>query len=205
MAEDNDVNLLPPVDVALDARAVMGSIDLDPWSSPDQNLLVQSARYYNRHQESVDDICAQDWTSRGENRVFMVGIRAKDTRRMMHKLLREYRVGRVKEAIVWIQNNETLARLPWLWNFPICIPFKRLRPCWRNDDINQFRNFSPAVWSFVAYLPPTESAAEYQSKLARFSAVFSDKGRIILAEDAGSDEWEKGYTANTGHAFNYRG
>jgi hypothetical protein len=199
-----EADLLPPQDVVLAARSVMGSIDLDPWSCPDQNLLVQSARYFNRHQEDLDDICSRDWESRGERRAFMIAKGAKDTKRLLHKLLREYRVGRVKEAVVWIQHNESLARLPWLWNFPLCIPFKRLRPCWRIDDLDEFRTFSPAVWSFVAYLPPTESSAEYYSKLARFSVAFAGKGRVIVTEDSGSDDWEAGYRKATGHAYSYR-
>ena len=205
MAElDSPAELLPPQDVILNARAVMGAIDFDPWSCPDQNLLVQSARYFNRLQENIDDICAQDWNSMGEKRCFMLTRHAKETKRLMHKLLREYRVGRIKEAVVWLQHNESITRMPWLWNFPLCIPYKRLRPCWRDEEIDSFRTFSPAVWSFIAYLPPTESTSEYHTKLARFSVAFSNTGRIVFAEDAGSDDWEKGYLKSTKHAYNYR-
>ena len=160
---DQPTELLPPQDVVLNARAVMGAIDFDPWSSPDQNLLVQSARYYNRLQEDIDDICSRDWKSLGEKRCFMLTRGAKETKRLMHKLLREYRVGRIKEAVVWLQHNESITRMPWIWNFPICIPFKRLRPCWRDEEVDAFRTFSPAVWSFVVYLPFRVNQREYTS------------------------------------------
>ena len=198
-----EIELLPPQDVVLQARAVMGAIDLDPWSCPDQNLLVQSARYYNRCQEDLDDICSRSWDCRGEKRCFMIAKGAKDASRLLHKLRREYQQGTVSEAVIWLQHNESLARLPWIWTFPICIPFKRLRPCWRDEEIDQFRTYSPAVWSLVVYMPPTDNPAEYHNKVARFYSAFSTKGRIVICEDD-SNDWEKGYLKSTGHAFNYR-
>lgn len=200
-----EAELIPPKEVILNARAVMGAIDFDPWSSPDQNLSVGSARYYNRHQEDIDDIIARDWECRGQKRAFMQCVGAKTTRRLMHKLLREYRVGRIKEAVIWMQNNESICRMPWLWNFPICFPFKRLRPLWYHDELDEFRTFSPALWSFIVYMPPTESSVSYHYKIGRFSASLSDIGRVVMADDAGDEEWESGYKIATKHAYNYRG
>ena len=100
METAGNIELLPPQDVVLNSRAVMGAIDLDPWSCPNQNLLVQSARYYNRYQEDLDDICARPWTCRGEKRAFMIGKGAKETKRLLHKLLREYRQGTISEAVL---------------------------------------------------------------------------------------------------------
>ena len=203
METAGNIELLPPQDVVLNSRAVMGAIDLDPWSCPNQNLLVQSARYYNRYQEDLDDICARPWTCRGEKRAFMIGKGAKETKRLLHKLLREYRQGTISEAVIWLQHNESLARLPWIWNFPVCIPFKRLRPCWRDEEIDQFRTYSPAVWSVVFYMPPADTPDQYHYKLARFTQVFKTSGRVIFNEDD-SNDWEAGYQKSSGHVFNYR-
>ena len=209
MAE-SEVELLPPVDVVLAARMVMGSIDLDPWSCTVQNKLVKSGRYFNRDQEDLDDICSRDWESLGERRAFLALKGAKPTRRILNKLLQEYRVGRVKEAVIWLQHSESLSRCPWLWNFPVCIPFKRLRPVWFDDEVETFRSFSPSAWSVVIYLPPSDDAEEYHTRLARFSSAFAEKGRIIhdeiqgLGDIDGDGDWEAGFKKATGHAYNYR-
>lgn len=206
----DETELLPPKDVVLGARMVMGAIDLDPWSSTSQNILVQSGRYFNRDQEELDDICSRDWKSLGERRVFTALKGALPTKRILNKLLREYRVGRVKEAVIWLQHNESLSRCPWLWNFPVCIPYKRLRPVWFNEDFEQFRTFSPSAWSVVVYMPPSDDAEEYHTKVARFSSAFAEKGRIIqdelqgLSDLGGDGDWEAGYKQATGHAYNYR-
>lgn len=206
----DEVELLPPKDVVLSARMVMGSIDLDPWSCTAQNALVQSGRYFNRDQEDLDDICSRDWDSLGQRRVFTALKGATPTKRILNKLLREYRVGRVQEAVIWLQHNESLSRCPWLWNFPVCIPFKRLRPVWFNEDLESFRTFSPSAWSVVVYMPPSDDAEEYHTKLARFSSAFAEKGRIIqdelhgLTDLDGESDWEAGYKQATGHAYNYR-
>ena len=200
------VTISPPQEVVLSARAVMGAIDLDPFGTVDGNRLVQSARYFNRDQEDVDSICAREWTCSEQGRVFIAPIGgAVPTRRLLNKTLREYRNGsNLKEAVIWLSHNESLTRLPWLWNFPLCIPFRRFRPAWYDDETDMFRTVSPAFWSPVIYLPPVSSPQQYDEKVMRFYAAFSGLGRIVHDTVNGSDDWEDAYEHLTGSAFDYR-
>ncbi len=205
-----DVSLIAPADVILGARAVMGSIDLDPYGTVDGNRLINSARYFNRDQEDLDDIVNRSWLFNPDQstRLFVAPFGgAQLTKRLLNKTLRSYRSGDVKEAIIWLPHNESLTRLPWLWNFPICIPFRRLRPCWWDEEKESFKSVSPALWSPVIYLPPTETPALYQDKLFRFHATFCPMGRVILDESSDlqqTDDWEKAYEVVTKRPYDYR-
>ena len=204
------VPIVPPREVVLATRATMGAIDFDPFATVDGNRLVQASRYYNREEEELDDIIARDWDPAGDGRVFIAPVGgAVPTRRLLNKLLREYRSGNsVKEAVIWLAHNESLIRLPWLWTFPICMPFRRFRPTWYDEETNEFRTVSPAFWSPVIYMPPIvdfNAGEQSHDKLARFYTAFSGLGRIVHDTEGGSDDWEKSYKAVTGSAFNYRG
>ena len=204
----NKCDLAPPKEVVLGARSVLGAIDLDPYGTKDINRIVMAARYYDRDSETedFDDVIRKDWKVPGEKRVFVAPpIGAGATRRLMNKTLREYRRGAVSQAVFWISHNESIIRCPWIWDHPICIPFRRLRPVWWCDELETFRTVDPSDWSAIAYLPPTESSDEYYAKLSRFHAVFSAMGRIVVNERSGEGDWEESYRAVTKKPYDYRG
>jgi len=199
-------DLAPPQDVILQARAVMGPIDLDPYSTPVINQLVLAARIYDRDEEEFDSVIARDWEIAGEKRVFVgppVGAGA--TRRLLNKTLREYRAGRVEQAICWIGHNESIIRLPWIHDFPICFPFRRLRPCFYDDELEQFISVSPSDWSAVLYLPPAGSANDFHVRLSRFHVAFSSLGRVVFNQYSGEDDWCAAYRSVMRQPFDYRG
>jgi hypothetical protein len=203
-----DVSLIAPQEVVTGARAVMGGIDLDPFSTVDGNRLINASRYFNKDQEDLSDIANRSWRfSAGQTRIFVAPLGgAKIIKSLLNKTLRAYRIGDVTEAVIWLPNNESLARLPWLWNFPLCIPFRRLRPCWWDEEKEAFKTVSPAYWSPIIYLPPTETPALYQEKLFRFHSAFSHMGRIILDESSDlqrTDDWEDAYKANMRKPFDW--
>jgi|TARA_X000001036_G_scaffold163327_1_gene155005 hypothetical protein len=198
-------DLAPPSSVVQGARSVLGAIDLDPYSTKDINRLVTAARYYDRDEESLDDIIRKQWDVPGEGRVF-VGAPAGAglTRRLLNKTLIEYRAGRISHAVLYIGHNEAIIRSPWLWDFPICFPFRRLRPQWWDDELEVFRGISPADWSAVAYLPPPEPN-QFHTMLSRFHNAFSPVGRVVFNEFSGESDWSDSYKATFGKDYTYRG
>jgi hypothetical protein len=201
----NRCNLAPPKDVVLNAKAVMGAIDLDPYSTADINRLVLAARYYDRDQQELADILRKDWQASGEKRVLVAPpVGAAATRLLINKTLREYRRGGINQAILWLSHNESIIKAPWLWDFPVCIPFRRLRPVWWDDEVETFRGVSPSDWSAIVYLPPPENPAEFQTKLSRFCNVFSAMGRVVFNQFSGEGDWEESYKAIMKKPYNYR-
>lgn len=199
-------DLAPPAEVVLQGRSVLGAVDLDPYSTPILNQLVLAARIYDRDLESLDSILARDWDPPGDRRVFVgppVGAAA--TRRLLNKTLREYRAGRVREAILWIGHNESIIRCPWLFDFPICFPFRRIRPSFYDDELEEFRAVSPSDWSAIAYLPPSDSAMVFHSRLSRFHVAFAPIGRVVFNECSGEGEWEESYKTAMRKPYDYRG
>tara|TARA_B100000902_G_scaffold382919_1_gene421139 strand:+ start:409 stop:1026 length:618 start_codon:yes stop_codon:yes gene_type:complete len=203
MALENRIHLAPPMRVIDAAKAVMGAIDFDPWSSKDINKLVCSAKFIDREKHDLDSVLAQDWDVPGEQRVFVAPAHgAQWSRRLCNKTLREYRKGRITQAVLWLSHNESLTKLPWIWEFPVCIPFRRLRPCYFDDEVESFRPISPSAWTAVVYLPPTDPQ-EFHTKLSRFYNAFFSTGPVIFNEMSGENNWEKAYEVGMKKKYNY--
>jgi hypothetical protein len=205
MGQQHRTRLAPPKDFVLAARSVMGAIDFDAFSNPDINRLVQASRFHHRDEDDFELMLAEPWDLPGEKRVLVAPPMSLVTsRRLINKTLREYRAGRVNQAVFWLSHNETVIRAPWLWDFPACIPFRRLRPCWWDDELEVFRNVALSDWSAVFYLPPPDPVAEFQTRVARFHSVFSSLGRVVFNELSGEGDWEKSYEALLKKPYNYR-
>lgn len=195
----------PPVVIEL-ARAVLGGIDLDPYTTPINNRLTLAGRIYDRDRLDIETVLAQNWEAGEKGRVFIgPPIGAGASRRLINKTLREYRAGRVQEAVIWLGHNETLIRAPWLWDFPLCFPFRRLRPCYYDEELDTFRSIAPSDWSLVAYLPLTGDSAAFHSRLSRFHVAFSSMGRVVFNEYSGEDDWPQTYEIAMKHPYDYRG
>jgi|TARA_R100001163_G_C5064026_1_gene201482 hypothetical protein len=201
----NKCDLAPPAEVIQGARSVLGTIDLDPYSTPDINRAVIASRFYDRDLETLDSIVHKDWECSGEGRVFVgAPTGAALTRRLVNKTLTEYRTGRIDQAVLWLAHNEAIIRLPWLWDFPVCIPFRRLRPQWWDDELETFRGVSPSDWSAIVYLPPPANPSMFQSMLSRFHNVFGAMGRVVFNEYSGQGDWDEAYQALYKKPYDYR-
>lgn len=204
MALEHRLSLAPPPQLVDAAKAVMGAIDFDPWSTRDINKLVGAGRFLDRDTHELDTVLSMDWDLPGEKRAFIAPAHgAQWTRRLCNKALREYRRGAIDEAVLWLAHNESLTKLPWIWEFPVCIPFKRLRPCYWDDELETFRNISPSSWSALVYLPPPDPQS-FHTKLSRFHNAFFPIGPVIFNEMSGQNEWEKAYEIGMRKKYNYR-
>lgn len=207
------VQLAPPEDVILAARSVMGSIDLDVHSCPDVNRLVQAKRFFDCTEDSLEFTLARSWApesapaapkQQGRRVLVAPPATANATRRLINKALREYRLGHIHEALLWIAHNESIIRAPWVWDFPVCLPFRRLRSCWWDDETERFRAISPSDWGAAIYLPPAASSALFETRVARFHVAFAPLGRIVFNQYSGEDDWLSAYRVVTGKSFNFR-
>jgi hypothetical protein len=198
------VELIPPLEVIEVARCTMGSIDLDPYGTSDGNRVVQAARYIERNRDPV--IAAGRFRTpapaaeaAGKRTLLAVPAGLRLGRALAERLLKHYRAGHVSQAIFWCGNSEILAACPWLWDFPICLPFRRLAPRYWDDEIEQAVRVSPAGWSAIVYLPPAAPAESFQRGLAAFSAAAGPYGRVVLDQWSGDNEWwPASYQALTG-------
>lgn len=199
------IDLAPPPEVVQAARATMGAIDLDPYSTPSINGLVLAARFYDRDSEDLEAVLARPWEASNGGRLFAgIPAGAGATRRLLNKILREYRGGRINEAFIWIAHNETLIRAPWIWDFPLCLPFRRLRPCYWEDELERWQTVAPSDWSALLYLPPASPPEDFYTKLSRFHSACSPLGRIVFDSNSGEDEWQRAYELRIGSAYDYR-
>lgn len=196
------VDLAPPEDFVVAARSVMGGIDLDPYSTPTLNRTVLSKRILDRSKLSAEDILATRWEPPGQGRLLLMTPSSMVLNRQLAvKALREYRAGRVHQAMILLGNSEFLRTDPWVWDHPICIPFTRMRSRYWDDELEEFLRISPSGWSVILYLPPVaryEITAEY---LARFHASCDPIGRVVRNEYAGDPRWKTCYQATLGKPY----
>lgn len=204
MGVQHRVHLGPPSKLVDASKAVMGAIDFDPFSTKDLNRLVNAARIIDRDKHDLDSVLAMDWTLPGEKRAFVGAPHgAAWSRRLANKTLREYRKGNVEQAVLWIANNETITKIPWAWDFPVCFPFSRLKPTWYDDELEMFRSICPSSWSCVVYLPPVDPQG-FHTKLSRFQNTFCTIGSVVFNEESGQRDWEKAYELGMKKKYNYR-
>lgn len=206
--KEKRASLIAPKEVIEMSRAVLGSIDLDPYSNPTGNRIISAARFFDRDALSLDDIIASDWNTSSSGRIFYgipfgQGITA--SRRMLLKTLRDYRSGFIKTAIVWVGSNEVLSNCPWLWDFPICLSYRRLKPVYWDEEAEVYVKVTPSSWSFIVHMPPTESTVDFSRSLSQFHVCFTTMGRVVMNQYSGEDDWLHGYQAFTRKPYNFRG
>ena len=120
------------------AREVMGSIDLDPASCNEANIVVRAKKFYSKH----DNGLLQPWhgciwlnppygktipyESHGR---FMGGGNTKNTSlqvMFVAKAIAEYKAGHVSQAILLVTANTTVTWFQPLWDYPICTPYPKI-------------------------------------------------------------------------------
>ena len=163
------------------ARTVMGSIDFDPTSDPVQQVLVDSVAVpsieINPLQEHWHGNC---WVApKGAVR---------NTRIWLNKTISEYRNGYINSFVFFTSASEIIRATPVIWDYPVCIPFKRVKQL--RATSTGFESVSPSTWNVLIYGPPLEASINDIDKITLFYDTFRDVGRIIYNEYAG-DNWAK--------------
>jgi len=106
------------------AREVMDGIELDPASCAAANLIVQAQRYYTREQNGL----LQDWRSSSVwiNPPFSIPGGKSNMAMWVRKLMEEYALGQVKQAVLLCMANTEASWFEALWDYPLCFPCPRV-------------------------------------------------------------------------------
>jgi len=173
--------LYPTPQIIDRARAVMGSIDFDPTSDPVQQVLVDAT--------SVPSIEVNPLQEHWHGNVWVAPKGAvRDCRIWLNKTLSEYRNGYINSFVLFSSASELLRAAPVVWDYPICIPFKRVKQL--RATSTGFEPVSPSTWNLIVYGPPINQALTDIDKVSLFYDSFRDLGRVIYSEYAG-DGWIK--------------
>ena len=129
------------------ARSVMGSIDFDPTSDPVQQVLVDAV--------SVPTIEVNPLQEHWHGNVWVAPKGAvRDNRIWLNKTISEYRNGYIKSFVFFSSASELLRAAPVIWDYPVCIPFKRVKQL--RATANGFESVSPSTWNLLIYGPPVD-------------------------------------------------
>ena len=163
------------------ARTVMGSIDYDPTSDPVQQVLVDAT--------SVPGIEVNPIKEHWHGNVWVSPKGAvRDCRIWLTKAINEYRNGYINSFVYFCSASELLRASPIIWDYPVCIPFKRVKQL--RATANGFEPVSPSTWNLLVYGPPVDQTLTDIDKVTLFYNTFRDVGRVIYNEYAG-DSWSK--------------
>ena len=163
------------------ARQVMGSIDFDPTSDPVQQVLVEAT--------AVPTIDKNPLHEHWEGNVWVAPKGAvRDCRIWLDKTLSEYRNGHIKSFVFFSSASELLRAAPVIWDYPMCIPFKRVKQL--RATPTGFESICPSTWNLIVFGPPLDQTLNDIDKVSLFYNTFRDIGRIIYNEYAG-DNWSK--------------
>ena len=80
---------------------------------------------------------------------------------------------------------------PVIFDYPICIPFKRVKQLKATSQ--GFEEISPSTWNVIIYGPPVETTITSIDKVTLFYNTFRDIGRVCFNEYAG-DSWQRDLT-----------
>ena len=159
----------------------MGSIDYDPTSDPVQQVLVDST--------SVPSIEVNPLQEHWHGNVWVAPKGAvRNSRIWLNKTIDEYRNGYIKSFVYFTSASEIIRATPVIWDYPVCIPFKRVKQL--RATPNGFESVSPSTWNLLVYGPPVDQALSDIDKITLFYNTFRDVGRVIYNEYAG-DGWTK--------------
>ena len=163
------------------ARQVMGGIDYDPTSDPVQQVLVDAT--------TVPSIETNPLQEHWHGRCWVAPKGAvRNTRIWLNKTINEYRNGYIKSFVYFCSASELLRASPIIWDYPVCIPFKRVKQLRATG--NGFEPVSPSTWNLLVYGPPTDQTLTDIDRVTLFYNTFRDVGRVIYNEYAG-DSWAK--------------
>jgi len=140
------------------ARAVLGSIDLDPASSPVANRRVKAAAIYT----ADDDGLSKDWPGRVWLNPPYSGI-AGD---FIARLVEQFKAGITTAAVALVNAHSTdVAWFQPLWDFPLCFTDHRINFIVGDNQKQSGSNHG----SVFAYLGPERSA--FIDRFTQFGAV----------------------------------
>jgi len=163
------------------ARTVMGSIDYDPTSDPVQQVLVDAT--------SVPSIEINPLQEHWHGNCFVSPKGAvRNNRIWLNKTISEYRNGHIKSFVFFTSASELLRACPVIFDYPICIPFKRVKQL--RATPTGFEAIAPSTWNVIVYGPPTDEVLQNVDRVSLFYNTFRDIGRVIFNEFAG-DTWQK--------------
>jgi DNA N-6-adenine-methyltransferase (Dam) len=107
------------------ARNVLGAIELDPASSIQANRMVKATMFFDQTQDGL----TQTWNAKTVflNPPYCKAGNTSNQDRWTAKLLREYKAGNVKEAILLITNATETIWFHRLMPFPMCFVKRRIQ------------------------------------------------------------------------------
>lgn len=152
-----------PAEIVDAARAVLGTIDLDPASTPTANAVVQARRFYTLE----DDGLAHDWVGTvWMNPPYATALVTKFTQ----KLADSVRAGTVPAALAIVNNCTETQWFRTLTEVAaaICLPTGRVS-FWKPDQVTD----APTQGQAVIYCGPD---------IARFSSAFERFGPCFVRE-----------------------
>lgn len=153
------------------AREVMGGIDLDPASCEMANRTVKAKRYYTIEDNGLN----KEWKAKNVWLNPPYGSTEGDSNIKLFtcRLLDEYKLGNIEQAILLSTAKVCTSWFPPLWNYPICfVDHNILFNVPRHLQKKKYPHMSHIHGTIFVYFGPNES---------KFIDIFNQFGTIAKA------------------------
>ena len=154
---DDSYEWFTPPNIIEAARSVMGSIDCDPASCHEANVVVKAKTYFTREMNGLEQLWHGNvWLNPPYNMPLMYEFAS--------RAVCQYAFGNVTQAMILTNNSTDTKWFHHLGQFPICFTRGRLK-FWNGDKLLAARQGRS-----IFYIGPN---------VERFRKIFSDFGLVV--------------------------
>jgi len=182
---------LTPVEYLPYIDALLGDIDLDPCTTKKANdEFLRAKQIYTVNEDGLN--IEAPWTGvtyvfpptygrcsfSKERKTWRWSLRASTRGKApsaiwFSRLEKEWKLRNVPEALFFSTNHETMRTNTNIWNYPVCIPYKR---CNLIHGRTLQHVTTPFTWGYFVYLPRLELGFD---QAAKFVDIFSHIGKVV--------------------------
>ena len=171
-----------------------GRYCFDPWSNKEINRLVNAAKFFDRASSTWTQSLHASGSYQGKGHCPGHGAL---TRRLANKALREYRKGRIDQALLWIAQRKP-------HETPRCgVPGLGTVQKTASTSMTSWRRSDRSSIQLVSSGLPTTDPQIFHARVSRFHNAFFPTGPVIFNENSGQNEWEKAYEIGLKKKYNY--
>jgi ParB family chromosome partitioning protein len=147
------------------ARSMMGSIDLDPASSEFANRIIRADKFYTES----DNGLSRPWYGN----VWLNPPYGRKTSIWIDKLISEWNLGNLNQAIVLINSVTDRKWFHILWMFPLCFVYNRIKFL----DPFGIAQTSPTHGNVIIYISRIPLP---ENQRIKFYENYNDIGHIVI-------------------------
>lgn len=159
-------------------RETLFVIDLDPASSATANQTILAEKIFTEQDNGLE----QSWYCNESTSVFCNPPYGKATKLWIQKIITEFELGNIKEAILLVNANTSSKWFSSLWNYALCFTDHRIKFISGEEAIQQNKLILPGIEYKPRKHQPTSGNVfvYFGDNQFRFKKIFEKFGNVVI-------------------------